>query len=350
MKEDGIHMNINKLNDLKVDMVFKNYKELVAFFDEEVKGGKGKTYQLENFKRYFDYEKQGNKFIITAIKDAPTEKKLRGKTATVGKELDALLTTALITDLTNENRHADSKNNDYFTYKQLYTKVLDIVKLEGNEVLFEVAFPHELSNYYNIDNKYFVSDYKGKMVRTLTGDLERSLNRLQANGIITVEEVARYVTDSNKVSAETLRGYDYENFLLFEKEVCHELNIKLFQKMNKNIKSDFDKKMHKYLHDYLSLDRSEKIDSCWKSLKITLADSAKYELIDAKSFNALMEQYTIELTKRLHKSCVDSAFKDVAFIADDFKERTIKNIGLYCDKLNEQLFTHIETSVLEVAI
>ena len=90
MKEDGIHMNINKLNDLTVGMTFKNYKELVAYFDEEVKGGKGKTYQLENFKRYFDYEKQGNKFIITAIHETPTEKKLRGKTATVGKELDAL--------------------------------------------------------------------------------------------------------------------------------------------------------------------------------------------------------------------------------------------------------------------
>lgn len=345
-------MQIERLNDLTVGQTFKNYKELVAFFDEDVKGGKGKTYQLENFKRYFDYEKQGNKFVITAIHEVPTEKKLRGKDATVGKELDALLTTALITELTNENRHKDDKNNGYYTYKQLYTKVLDIVKLEGNEVLFECTKPHELSKYYNInDNEYFACNYKGKMVRTLTGDLQRSLNRLQANDIITVEEVARYVTVGNKVTVETLSTYDYENYLLLEKEVCNELGIKLFQKMNnKKNQLDFDEKMNKYLHDYLSLDRNDKIESSWKSLKITLVDSAKYELIDTKSFNALMEQYTVELTNRLYESCINSIFKDVVVVTDDFKERTINTIGLYCNKINGKLFSHIGSNVIEVAI
>ena len=344
-------MNTSKLNDLTVGQTFKNYKELVAFFDEEVTTGKGKIYQLENYKRYFDYEKQGHKFVITAIKDVPTEKKLRGKDATVAKELDALLTTALITELTNENRHKDDKNNGYYTYKQLYTKTLDIVKLDGNEVLFECTKPHELSKYYSITNEYFASAYKGKMVRTLTGDLQRSLNRLQANGIITMEEVARYVTVNNKVNVETLSGRQFEDYLLLEKEACNELNIKLFQKMNNKKKQlDFDEKMNKYLHDYLSLDITDKIDSSWKSLKITLVDSAKYALIDAKSFNALMEQYTVELTNRLYKSCVDSAFKDLTLVDDNFKNKTIKNIELNCNKINGQLFSHIGTSVIEVAI
>ena len=344
-------MQIERLNDLTVGQTFKNYKGLVTFFDEEIKTGNAKIYQLENFKRYFDFEKQGHKFVITAIKDAPTEKKLRGKDATVAKELDALLTTALITELTNENRHKDDKNNGYYTYKQLYTKVLDIVKLDGNEVLFECTKPHELSKYYSITNEYFASAYKGKMVRTLTGDLQRSLNRLQANGIITMEEVARYVTVNNKVNVETLSGRQFEDYLLLEKEACNELNIKLFQKMNNKKKQlDFDEKMNKYLHDYLSLDITDKIDSSWKSLKITLVDSAKYALIDAKSFNALMEQYTVELTNRLYKSCVDSAFKDLTVIEDDFKNKTIKNIELNCNKINGQLFSHIGTSVIEVAI
>ena len=344
-------MQIERLNDLTVGQTFKNYKELVTFFDEEIKTGNAKIYQLENFKRFFDFEKQGHKFVITAIKDAPTEKKLQGKNATVGKELDTLLTTALITELTNENRHEDDKNNGYYTYKQLYTKVLDIVKLDGNEALFECTKPHELSKYYNITNEYFVSAYKGKMVRTITGDLQRSLNRLKANGIITMEEVARYVTVGNKVSVETLSGSQYNDYLLFEKEACNELGIKLFQKMNNKKKQlDFDEKMNKYLHDYLSLDITDKIDSTWKSLKITLVDSAKYELIDAKSFNALIEQYTIELTNRLYKSCVDSAFKDMTVISDDFKNATMNKIGLNCNKINEKLFIHIGTSVIEVAI
>ena len=345
-------MQMQKVRQLETGTIFKNYRALCEFFEVEPKqGGNARKAQLAEFERYFSYDKQGNKFVITAIHEIPTEKKLQGKDATVGKELDALLTTALITELTNEYRHEDDKNNGYYTYKQLYTNVLDIVKLDGNEVLFECTKPHELSKYYSITNEYFVSNYKGKMVRTLTGDLQRSLNRLKANGIITMEEVARYVTVGNKVSVETLSGSQYNDYLLFEKEACNELGIKLFQKMNNKKKQlDFDEKMNKYLHDYLSLDITDKIDSTWKSLKITLVDSAKYELIDAKSFNALIEQYTIELTNRLYKSCVDSAFKDMTVISDDFKNATMNKIGLNCNKINEKLFIHIGTSVIEVAI
>ena len=345
-------MQMQNVRQLETGTIFKNYKALCEFFEVEPKqGGNARKAQLAEFERYFSYEKQGNKFIITAIHEIPTEKKLRGKDATVGKELDSLLTTALITELTNENRHKDDKNNGYYTYKQLYTNVLDIVKLEGNEVLFECTKPHELSKYYNITNEYFASTYKGKMVRTLTGDLQRSLNRLQANNVITIEEVARYVTISNKVNVETLSGRQFNDYLLLEKEVCNELGIKLFQKMNNKKKQlDFDEKMNKYLHDYLSLDITDKVDSSWKSLKITIVDSAKYALIDTKSFNALIEQYTIELTKRLYDSCINSVFKDMTVIDDEFKNKTIKNIGLNCNKINGQLFSHIGSNVIEVAI
>ena len=109
-------MQIERLNDLTVGMTFKNLKALGEYLGEELKKGNSKKYQLIDWQRYFDYEKQGHKVTITAIKDAPTEKKLRGKDASVGKELDALLTTALITELTNENRHKDDKNNGYYTY------------------------------------------------------------------------------------------------------------------------------------------------------------------------------------------------------------------------------------------
>ena len=64
-------MNIDKIKELKVGQIFKNYKELVAFFNEVYKTGNAKTYQLAYFNRYFDWKKQGNKFIITAINDEP---------------------------------------------------------------------------------------------------------------------------------------------------------------------------------------------------------------------------------------------------------------------------------------
>ena len=342
-------MNIDKIKELTVGMIFKNYKELVAFFDDEIKNGKSKKYQLENFKRYFDYEKQGNKFIITAIKDAPTEKKLRGKTATVGKELDVLLANALLMkEMENSNSNSDTK--DCYTYKQLYTKVLDIVKLDGNEIFFECTKPHDLAEHFGLLDGEFVANYKDKLIYTLKDDFKRSLNRLQKNDVITIEDLALYVS-KDEPTAKMLRASEYEDYLELEKQVCQELDIKLNQRyMNATTRFKFDEKFNAYLGEYLSLDDEVLIDSSWKAMKLTRLDCNIYETLDTKSFNALMEQYTIELTKRLYNSCVNSAFKDVAFIADDFKETTIKNIELYCNKINEQLFTHIGTSVLEVAV
>ena len=66
-------MNIDKIKELKVGQIFMNYKELVAYFDEDVKTGKVKSYQLEYFSRYFDWKKRGNKFIITVVYDEPID-------------------------------------------------------------------------------------------------------------------------------------------------------------------------------------------------------------------------------------------------------------------------------------
>lgn len=59
---------------LVIGMVVKNYKELCNLLGQEIKNGKSKKYQLEEFSRYFDWEKSGQKFIITDIYDTPLTK------------------------------------------------------------------------------------------------------------------------------------------------------------------------------------------------------------------------------------------------------------------------------------
>lgn len=61
-------------NKLVIGMVMKNYKELCTLFGEEAKTGKAKQLQLKNWQRYFDWEKDGQKFIITDIYDTPLPK------------------------------------------------------------------------------------------------------------------------------------------------------------------------------------------------------------------------------------------------------------------------------------
>jgi hypothetical protein len=50
---------------------FKNYKEICAALDEKVSAGNTKKAQLKEWERYFKYEKNGHKFIITHIYNIP---------------------------------------------------------------------------------------------------------------------------------------------------------------------------------------------------------------------------------------------------------------------------------------
>ena len=62
-------------NNIVVGQVVKNYKELCALLGEEFKqGGDSRKAQLKEFARYFDWEKSGQKFLITDIYDTPLPK------------------------------------------------------------------------------------------------------------------------------------------------------------------------------------------------------------------------------------------------------------------------------------
>ena len=64
-----------KYNDKEINltegMVIKNYKELCAIMGEPVVTSNSKTAQINNWKRYFNFIKEGNKYIITEIYDKP---------------------------------------------------------------------------------------------------------------------------------------------------------------------------------------------------------------------------------------------------------------------------------------
>lgn len=68
---------------------YKNYKALCGVLNEPIKGGKSKTLQLENWKRFFSYYRMGSSYIITEIKKNP-DKKINN-TGTTCKDYNNLL-------------------------------------------------------------------------------------------------------------------------------------------------------------------------------------------------------------------------------------------------------------------
>lgn len=57
-----------KIEKLKVGAIYKNYKELCNALEEPIKTGGAKANQLDEWKYYFDWLRDGNKFIISDIK------------------------------------------------------------------------------------------------------------------------------------------------------------------------------------------------------------------------------------------------------------------------------------------
>ena len=60
-------------------MVVKNYKMLCELLNQPIKSGKSRKLQLDDFSRYFDWEKSGQKYIITDIYDVPLTKEDKRK-------------------------------------------------------------------------------------------------------------------------------------------------------------------------------------------------------------------------------------------------------------------------------
>ena len=61
-------MNEEKVKKLKPQQVFKNYRALCDYLEEEVKTGAARIKQTQNWTQYFTYDKQGHKIIITGVK------------------------------------------------------------------------------------------------------------------------------------------------------------------------------------------------------------------------------------------------------------------------------------------
>ncbi len=89
---DKLQTKVNE--NLAEGLIVKNYKEMCSLLDEKEKGGNSKTLQVGNWNRYFDYENQGYKFIITKIFDEPIEKndeRSKGNNAIYIKYIETLL-------------------------------------------------------------------------------------------------------------------------------------------------------------------------------------------------------------------------------------------------------------------
>lgn len=152
MKQDKTKEKINT-DGICVGQVLKNYKELCRELGIVEKKSGSKTYQLKEIERYIEYQKQGNKFIITKIYDEPLFK----KSNSVYKEL---IYSCLIAIL-----HKNRNSKNFFITKSKLLEQLGFVNKNFAECRAAVK---AVADHLNVDEVFLLDFFKANQDRINT--------------------------------------------------------------------------------------------------------------------------------------------------------------------------------------
>lgn len=277
---------------LIIGMTVKNYKVLCELLGQPEKNGKARKLQLEDWKRYFDWEKSGQKFIITDIYDTPLtkeDKRKLGNNSIYVKYIEVILLQYL------------SKQQGYtktFT-KRNWWELLGIVnnkygkktEKELTDLDYKIS-PWEVKHFYQRCNK------------KLEEILFSALNSLRSRKLITYEIQTMIVkwnpqkhcdeyfeaTDNQKKQILEVEHYVLHNVMKYEKM------IQVFLKFQQQ---EYYQKVNELLHQYYGWNH------CYKQIKIIYTPEgvrAAYPELEAKLQKELLNEKICEVVDENAKS------------------------------------------------
>lgn len=226
---------------LVVGMVIKNYKELCAILNEEAKTGKAKQLQLKNWKRYFDWEKDGQKFIIVDIYDTPLPKedlRRKGNNSIYKNYIELILLQYL------------SKQEGYrktFT-KRNWLELLGMINSKyGKEPKMKLKQLDYCINDQEITLFYIRSNKKLERV------LHDALSNLQREKLIIVEYETVIVSVDERGKEHRFIANDYQKKKILQTERYILKNVMQYKNMFyvyiKNKSNEYYNKVNEKLHE-----------------------------------------------------------------------------------------------------
>lgn len=204
---------------LEIGMTVKNYKVLCELLGQEVKDGKSKKYQLEDFSRYFDWEKSGQKFIITDIYDTPLTKEDKRKLGNNSIYVQCI-EVVLLQYLSKQEGYTKT-----FT-KRNWWEMLGIINHKYGR-----TSENQLKNLDYTVTSWEVKHFYQRCNKKLEQILFSALNSLQNRKLITYEIQTVIVERNKQGKEEYFNADDFQKKLILEVEryVLH--NVMGYEKM-----------------------------------------------------------------------------------------------------------------------
>lgn len=188
---------------LFIGLVIKNYKEMCILLKEDTKTGKAKIKQIENWKRFFDFERihNSNEYIILDIYPEPFSKGTKRNTQFTNQ-----LAVLILKELTKQNENNEGNIIYFATYAKLIKK-LNVV----NQFFHKESLRFFISKYPELfksdsDFESFKRDYnifKILTKRKIKGAVQSALVNLKKDNLIYYTEYHRIKVKDNYRNATT---------------------------------------------------------------------------------------------------------------------------------------------------
>lgn len=299
--EDDIGINTS---NLKVGQVVKNYKELCALLEEEFKqGGDSRKAQLKEFARYFEWEKSGQKFLITDIYDTPLPKEDGRNKGKYVKCIEIILLNYL----------SKQKGYTYTLSKKKWWELLGMVNRKYDNVSQE-----ELLEIDPVITKFEIRQYYQRCNKKLEEILFSALRSLSSRKLIDWGIETVIVTRiQGKTHFRVANEFEKKMILRAERYVLHKIMHleKMFNVFAKQKQDEFYRLVNEILEDSLDKDwqyyyKQVKIiynhDQVIEAIPDIEAELRKLELND-KVVNALNEHAEEKYRKERKKYEDDTA-------------------------------------------
>lgn len=168
-------------SNFTVGQKVKGYEEMCQLFCEDIKKGRPRDRQIENWGRFIKWDRKGHKYIITEIYDSPNLKvngKSKGGKRIYSEGLKKLIMHNIF--LKHEIGVYEINDNTFrFTTNELTTEIFDCDYILNEDFIQEKSDIFENNNINNFDITHFVSAFKSKTSDILKDALESLVKNKQ---------------------------------------------------------------------------------------------------------------------------------------------------------------------------
>lgn len=228
-------MNIGNLSE---GLIVPNYRELCSLIGEKVKTGNSKMAQLKELENYIEYEKDGNRFVITKIL---TEQELIVSEIKRGRKniYTSMIEILLLDTLAN-------KGDNLIISKKNLIKSLNLVN-DNYDIGYKK--PQELANHFNMELHY-VQDFYKLNNSNLTNIVNGALHSLSSKRMIDYK-VDTMIKKYDEMKQRLINPLERQLLLVIDKECMEKFNIHSVEELNKKVNNVHFQKIKDFRDDLI---------------------------------------------------------------------------------------------------